>query len=286
MSSSEVAVRQGGTSITQRAREDYDPGQLALIRASVAKECNDAELGMFLEICARYQLDPFSKQVWAIKIRGAVQTIVSRDGLLALANRHTPAQGFTGPGEFLGCESDVVRKGDTFRKARGAEGTQVEHSYDVTGDRGPIVGAWAIVHRREHSATYFYAEWSTYNTGQNVWKSHPETMIVKSAEAMALRKAFSITGMIGEAEVDSRQSLTATEGGEGSAETRWPEDAERKQTLETLFGVLGYRRAKIRALVNACASDEQFDALIATLNAEVDSMPEPEPEVVDAEPVA
>jgi phage recombination protein Bet len=289
--SSTELVRQGGErrGITQRARGDFDAGQMDLIRATVAKDCNPAELAMFLELCARYELDPFSKQIWAMKIRGAVQVVVSRDGLLSLANRHTPSEGFSGPGEFLGCESDVVREKDDFRKITDENGTRVIHSYSHK-DRGAIVGAWAIVHRREHAPTYFFAEWSTYNSGQNVWKSHPEAMMVKSAESMALRKAFSITGVIGEAEAP-RQVLTTSSEDESGGEIDWGENEELANSLREGFRLLGYRSAKIRALVNG-TDEEQKQALLAKLNSELDALAEQEAEregeggdVVDAEVV-
>lgn len=277
-------------SIAKRARGDFDSGQMALIQQTVAKDCNAAELAMFLELCARYELDPFSKQIWAMKIKGTVVVVVSRDGLLALANRHTPAQGFSGPGEFLGCESDIVREHDHFRRFRDpALGTIIEHEYrdeqgKPTADqakRGKILGAWALVHRRGHFPTYYFGEWATYNTGQNVWRSHPEAMMQKVPETMALRKAFSISGVIGESEVQ-RQVLTETAA--GSAEVEWPEDAELKRNLEVRFEELGYRRAKIRTLINGCTGDDDYLSLIARLDGELHARAASAP-VVDGEPV-
>lgn len=293
MTNTDVALRQPGRrDITKRARGEFDPGQMDLIRSTVAKDCNPAELAMFLELCANYQLDPFAKQIWAMKIRGSVVTVVSRDGLLALANRHTPVEGFAGPGEFLGCESDVVRANDFFRKSRGPHGTIIDHEYqDAEGKptaskekRGPILGSWALVHRREHMPTYFFAEWATYNTGQNVWKSHPETMMVKAAESMALRKAFSVSGVIGEAETP-RVSVTAVDTGPGSEQLEWGDDPELADELRQAFEVLGYRQAKVRLLL-ADKTDEERRALLTQLHAEADSVPDdPEPPIVDAEVV-
>lgn len=288
----ELIAQPGGQqhSIAKRARGEFDHGQMELIRSTVAKDCNAAELAMFLELCARYELDPFSKQIWAMKIKGSVVVVVSRDGLLALANRHTPSQGFSGPGEFLGCESDVVREHDHFRRFRDpALGTIVEHEYrdeqgKPTADadkRGRILGAWALVHRRGHFPTYFFGEWATYNTGQNVWKSHPEAMMQKVPEAMALRKAFSVSGVVGESEIQ-RQLLTETTS--GGAEVEWPEDEEQAKQLRVRFEELGYRKAKIRTLVNGCAGSDDFAALLVKLDAELHARDAAAP-VVEGEPV-
>jgi hypothetical protein len=70
-----------GTEITKRARGDFDPQQVELIRRTIAKDCNDGELALFLETCARHDLDPIIKQIWTIKINGTMQPVVSRDGL-------------------------------------------------------------------------------------------------------------------------------------------------------------------------------------------------------------
>lgn len=273
--STELAVR-SGKGIAHRARREFDPGQMELIRATVAKDCNPAELAMFLELCARYELDPFAKQIWAMKIRGAVQVVVSRDGLLSLANRYTPANGFAGPGEFLGCESDVIREHDHFIKHTDRDGTWVEHEYSVK-DRGKIVGSWALVHRRDHKPTYFRAEWDTYNSGQNVWKTHPEAMIVKCAETMALRKAFSVSGVIGETEVP-KQVLTAVPSPvESGPEPEWGDDPQLAENLKIGAQMLGWRQAKVRAKLHGLDHDGRC-ALLAEMHAEYDRL-NPETEV-------
>jgi hypothetical protein len=41
--------------------------QLALIKATVAPGCTDAEVGHFLELCSAYGLDPFAREAWCAK---------------------------------------------------------------------------------------------------------------------------------------------------------------------------------------------------------------------------
>lgn len=301
MSDRELVVHEGGkgkptAAITERARGQFSDGQMELIRNTVAKDCNPAELHMFLELCARYDLDPFSKQVWAMKIGTGVQTVVSRDGLLALANRHTPSQGFSGRGEFLGCSSDVVREYDYFEKSieereDGSDRVKVQHHFrDKDGNtttggkdgklRGEIVGAFAKVRREGHDDVFFFGYWAEYAKA-NVWKTNPSAMMQKVPETMVLRKAFSISGVIGETETSPRQVVTSASDEEGaSGEIEWPENEELAAELRQGFAVLGYRRAKIRLLL-AGKSEDEMRALLSELHAEADKVAE----VVEGEPV-
>src|SRR2546423_973598 len=114
MSGSTDLTVHGSPSIASIRRTQFAPEQVDLIRATVAKDCNPAELALFLETCVRHELDPFIKEVWAIKIRQTVQTVVSRDGLLKIANRFTGSSWAREPGEFLGCQSNVVHEHDHF----------------------------------------------------------------------------------------------------------------------------------------------------------------------------
>jgi hypothetical protein len=256
MSTDLVSPANGG--IARRQRAHFDHGQVELIRNTVAKDCDAAELGMFLEVCARYELDPFSKQIWAMKIQNKVQIVVSRDGLLALANRHTPFGDLkvSGGGEFLGCQSDVVREHDFFAKTVDREGhIHIEQRYrDEAGEpthggpngdlRGSIIGSWALVRRRDHADTYFFAYWDEYEkTGEprhNVWKSHPTAMMQKVSETMALRKAFSVSGVVGESEAPPPRDLAAV-----PADTDFGEDPEVEVRLKELFKLLEYPARKI-----------------------------------------
>jgi phage recombination protein Bet len=264
--SEEVAiVERKRSDVTTRARGAYDSGQMALIKATVAKDCSDGELAMFLELCARYQLDPFAKQIWAAKMGGSngpVTIMVSRDGLLTLANRHS---------DFEGMDGDIVRANDSFRKLHGPEGLTVQH--EVTNgsikERGEIVGAWAVVYRTDRRPTYFFAPYEQYKKGdKSPWAKQTDAMILKVAESMALRKAFSISGVVGEDEMVP-QRLTAPGGDGGASEVRWPEDEELTENLKKGFEVLGYAPAKVRLLVNGKSEDE-LRALLADLHREAE----------------
>ena len=156
---------------TTEALTTYDPEKLRLIRDMFAKGASDNEFGVMIELASRYQLDPFSRQIWLVKYGdNPAQIFAGRDGYLAIAHRSEV---------FDGMESGTRKEGN-----------------DLIG--------WCKVHRRDMSHPFeveVYA--SEYSTGKNLWKDKPRTMIQKVAEAQCLRRAFSISGLYSPEEIDT-----------------------------------------------------------------------------------
>lgn len=102
-----------------------------------------------------------------------------------------------------GIQSDAVYENDGLVKQ--ADGT-IQHTYG-TPERGKLIGAYAMVFRKDRSrAAYFYAPMAEYNAGSNpTWKKYPTAMIIKVAEACALKRAFSISGLVTQEEMDVSQ---------------------------------------------------------------------------------
>ena len=175
-----------------------NPDAVQLVASTVAKDATRDELSMFLHLAREYGLDPFAKEIWFIKRGGSPTIMTSRDGYLKVANQHP---------QMRGLESDVVYEGDTFRKT--AQG--VEHSYS-TNKRTVIVGAYALVYRRDRDMpTYFFAPFKDYSAGGSpTWRQYPHAMIVKVAEAMALKRAFALSGLVTQEEMDAGQQQPTT----------------------------------------------------------------------------
>lgn len=272
--SKEVAARDDG-SILSPARYGFDPAQVRAIKSTVAKDCSDAELVMFLEVCARYGLDPFAKQAYAAKMGGGgVSIIVSRDGLLAHAHRQP---------DFVRLDCDVVRKGDDFAMAFVNGERQIKHSYGDPSARGEVIGAWAMVERRDHGSTYFYAPFEEYKRSGPIWQKHPSAMILKVAESYALRKAYSISGIVGEAEVDVPRNLTAPTAAKVSQGPDFGDDPELAASLRDALDRVReispekWRPAKVNALLHE-ATDEQRKALLTEIQADIKTAEEVEVE--------
>ena len=149
----------------------YDPEKLRLIRDMFAKGATDNEFLVMMELASRYQLDPFSRQIWLVKYGdNPAQIFAGRDGYLAIAHRS---------GQFDGMESGTRKDGDA------------------------LVG-WCKVYRRDMSHPFeIEVHASEYSTGRNLWKDKPRTMIQKVAEAQCLRRAFSISGLYSPEEIDT-----------------------------------------------------------------------------------
>jgi phage recombination protein Bet len=146
----------------------WTPEQAQLISTTIAPGCSNDELRLFAYACQRTGLDPFSRQIYAIK-RGGKMTISSGiDGLRSIAER---------TGQLDGSETYWC----------GPDGVWV----DVWLDSKPPAAAKTILHRKgcAHPFTAT-ARFADFNAGQGLWSKMPSVMIAKCSEAQALRRAF------------------------------------------------------------------------------------------------
>ena len=146
----------------------WTPEQTQLISTTIAPGCSPDELKLFAYACQRTGLDPFSRQIYAIKRGGKLTIQVSIDGLRSIAER---------TGQLDGSQSYWC----------GSDGAWV----DVWLDSKPPAAAKTIIHRKgcahPFSATARFAD---FNAGQGLWSKMPSVMIAKCSEAQALRRAF------------------------------------------------------------------------------------------------
>jgi phage recombination protein Bet len=146
----------------------WTPEQAQLISTTIAPGCSNDELRLFAYACQRTGLDPFSRQIYAIKRGGKLTIQVSIDGLRSIAER---------TGQLDGSQSYWC----------GSDGVWV----DVWLDSKPPAAAKTVIHRKgcahPFSATARFAD---FNAGQGLWSKMPSVMIAKCSEAQALRRAF------------------------------------------------------------------------------------------------
>lgn len=188
--------------VSKQVGEAYTPEQIGVIQKSVAKDTTFAELAYFLNVCKTMELNPFNKEVWCYKDnRGNLLIFSGRDGFLSKAQKNPL---------FNGIRSAVVHQNDEF-KMNIATG-EVSHYPDFKKGRGDIIGAYAIVFRKNGEPTIEWAEWSAYNKGYNAWKTHPQEMIKKVAETHALKKAFGISGIQSQYEYDIKEGAAVPKG--------------------------------------------------------------------------
>ena len=146
----------------------WTPDQVQLISSTIAPGCTNDELRLFAYACQRTGLDPFSKQIYAIKRGGKMTIQAGIDGLRAIAER----TGQLDDSETYWC---------------GEEGDW----RDVWLSAKPPAAAKTIVHRKGSQHPFVgVARFADYNAGQGLWSKMPAAMIAKCSEALALRKAF------------------------------------------------------------------------------------------------
>ena len=174
----------------------YSNAEVQVISSTVAKGTTPMELSYFLNVCKSVELNPFVKEIWCYKDnRDNLLIFAGRDGFLAKAQK-SPS--------FNGIRSSEVCTNDEF--SMDIANNKITHTFGIK-ERGAIVGAYAIVFRKDGEPTIEYADFKFYNKGYNAWKSHPAEMIKKVAETHALKKAFGISGIQSEYDFNEKNGV-------------------------------------------------------------------------------
>lgn len=165
--------------------------QLELIKRTVAKGCTDLELELFIKQCERTGLDPFARQIYAVKRYDSqqrtevMQTQVSIDGLRSLAADTHEMAGQEGP---FWC---------------GADGSWRDVWLSPDPPRAAKVTVLRSVGPTAKAVFTGVALWDSYcqttkeGRPTRMWAQMGPEMLAKCAEALALRKAFpqSLSGL-------------------------------------------------------------------------------------------
>ncbi|WP_438967032.1 phage recombination protein Bet [Flavobacterium sp.] len=143
-----------------------------------ANTLSDLEFTTFIEIGKATGLNPFLREIWAVKYGNQSANIfIGRDGYRKAAQENP---------DYDYHHVDAVYSNDNFSIKNG----EVHHQYSVS-DRGNLIGGYCIVKRKSSSKPQFnYVELQEYSSNKSLWVTKPATMIKKVAEAQCLRMTF------------------------------------------------------------------------------------------------
>lgn len=201
--------------------------QIDLLRTTVCKGATEDELRLFLQFCHKTKLDPFAKQIWALKRwdskegKEVMSIQVSIDGLRLIAERSKKYRGQVGP--FF-CGNDGVWK-------------------DVWIDQDPPVACKVgVLHKDFQEPLFAVCKFSSYASLKKdggltpMWAKMPDVMIAKVAESLALRKAFpqDLSGVYGQEEMEQalpppKVVVKEIPASQPHVRIQEPEDLEAKQ---------------------------------------------------------
>lgn len=184
-----VAKMNGGVDVSR-----YDDKEMIqTLKDTVAKNATDSEFRMFIEVCKSTGLNPFLKEIWcAVPMKngqrnpyGQVLIMAARDGYLRVANENPM---------FDGIETRVERDEKTKTPIKA------------------VCTVWRKDRAHPTIAEAYFSEYykPSFSDKPGIWDIYKSAMIGKVAEVLALKRSFSINGVVTEEEIGALETVEET----------------------------------------------------------------------------
>lgn len=164
--------------------------QVELLKKTICKGATDDELNLFTHVCKRTGLDPFARQIYAVRRKVWNKDKQAHDEVMSI---QTSIDGFR-----LIAERTNKYAGQTKTEWCGLDGQWTEVWLQIAAPAAARVG---VYHRDFREPLYCVATFKSYaqtffdkkanqEKVTGMWLKMPEVMLAKCAESLALRKAF------------------------------------------------------------------------------------------------
>ena len=213
--------------------------KLPVVKKCFAPTLTDDEFKIFIGLGMSLNANPFTREIWAVKYgTQAAAIFLGRDFYRRKAQEQS---------DYNGHIVNAVYENDQFTIKNG----QPEHTVNSFKDRGLLVGAFCAVYKKGQTVPFFvtvkldeYIRKKSDGEAMSNWKTMPETMIKKVAEAQALRGAYQgiFRGTYDESELYDTQAI----------------DMDKEE--------LKQKRAELTELLASCQDEELIKEVADDLN--------------------
>lgn len=163
-------------------------------------QVSDEQMASLLIVANEYNLNPFTKEIYAFPSNGGIQPIVSIDGWLKIINSHP---------KFDGMEFEDEREG------------------------GNLTAVTCRIFRKDRSHAVEVTEYlSECSRNTDPWRKYPVRMLRHKATIQCARYAFSFSGIVDPDEGERIQEATSKDMGSAEVVTEQIQDAYPQESFD------------------------------------------------------